>query len=109
MTDNEVEALELGQAALIADVKRVARVIVERYRAADADLTWHLLRDIEEETLCDLSLLARWPLESLLGLMSRSNIPPNEGAVSVEAATGLSGLPSFIYSMFQQARVELVF
>lgn len=108
MTDYEVEALELGRAALIADVKRVARVIVERYQAADADLTWHLLRDIEEETLCDLSLLARWPLESLLGLMSHSHIPPNEGAVSVEAAKELSGLPSIIYSMFQQERVELV-
>jgi hypothetical protein len=108
MTDYEVEARKLGQAALIADVKRVARVTVERYQAADADLTWHVLRDIQEETLCDLSLLARWPLESLLGFMSRGDIPPHEGSVSVEAVKGLGSLPAFVYSMFQRERAELV-
>jgi hypothetical protein len=106
MTDREVEHLELGHAAVEADVWRVARVIAERYLTGGATLSWQMLRDIEEETLCDISLLGRWPLESLVHFIGHAEVPPNEDVVDAESARHLTGLPAFIQNLFQQQRAE---
>jgi hypothetical protein len=102
VTDYDVENLELGRAALMFDVQRVARVVADRYLKSDIALTWSMLREIEEETLCDISLLGRWPVEDLMELVERSQIPPNEGEISPEWARRLTALPAFVYSMFEQ-------
>jgi hypothetical protein len=55
-----------------------ARVIADRHLKSSAALTWSLLREIEEEPLCDSSLLGRRPVEALTEFLDRSQIPPNE-------------------------------
>jgi hypothetical protein len=94
--------LDLGHAALMLDVRRVARVVTDRYLKSDTVLTWSMLREIEEETLCDISLLGRWPVEDLMELAARSQIPPNEGYISPEWARRLTSLPGFVYGLFEQ-------
>lgn len=102
MTDYDVEHLEIGRAALVADVQRVARVVADRHLKSGAALTWSLLREIEEETLCDISLLGRWPVQALMEFVDRSQIPPNEDVVSAEWADRLTSLPAFFYRMFAE-------
>jgi len=108
VTDHEVENLEIGRAILEADVWRVARVVADRYKKAGAVLTWRMLREIEEETLCDISLLGRWPLESLLQFVSRAHVPPHEDVVSAESSNYLIGLPAFIHSLFSKQGTQAI-
>jgi len=108
VTDLEVENLEIGRAILEADVWRVARVVADRYQKAGTVLTWRMMREIEEETLCDISLLGRWPLESLLQFVSRAHIPPYEDVVSGESSNYLIGLPAFIHGLFSKQGAQAI-
>jgi len=103
VTDREIEELNIGAETLRADVLRVARVVTERYMSVGAPLTWQVLRDIEEEALCDISLLSRWPLEAVSAFMSPAGIPPNDRTVS-PSAQGLAVLPTYICGVFHNGR-----
>lgn len=102
MTDWQVECLDIGSNALRADVWRVARIITERYLAAGAAPSWDVLLEIEEETLCDISLLGRWPPESLVGFFTPAELDPGETS-NTGASTASNALLSFyIRSLFSR-------
>lgn len=100
MTDGQVERLDIGSNALKADVWRVARIVTERYLANGAAPSWDVLLEIEEETLCDISLLGRWPPESLVGFFTPIKLEPGETS-DTDAPMGSDAFLSFyIRSLF---------
>jgi hypothetical protein len=103
MTDLQVDSLDLASPRFIADIERVARTICERHTAVDTELSWQLLREIEEETLWDLGLLSRWPAEIIAEFALTCQLAPHDGQVTAEAAAELAGLSRFIFRQFERS------
>jgi hypothetical protein len=104
MTDLQVDSFDLSSLRFIADVERVARIICERHIAAGSELSWHLLREIEEETLWDLGLLSRWPTETIAEFALKCQIGPHSGLVTADGSVALTGLSRSICNQFEWAR-----
>jgi hypothetical protein len=104
MTDSQIDALDLVGPRFKADIERVARVICERYIAVGTALSWQLLREIEEETLCDLGLLSRWPAEAVAEFADRCEVAPHDGLATADSAAALTGLPRYIWVQFENMR-----
>jgi hypothetical protein len=94
------EDLVVEARALEEDVQHMALTMATTYKLVGAALTWQLMREIEEEAFCDISLLGRWPLERLLRISGRDPIPAGDGVVSTVDAQMLVGLPAFIGKVF---------
>ena len=103
MTDWQVECLDISSNALRADVWRVARIITERYLAAGAAPSWDVLLEIEEETLCDISLLGRWPPESLVGFFTPTELDPGETSNTGSSTASNALLSFYIRSLFSRS------
>jgi hypothetical protein len=89
-------------AAFDADLAQVLRTIAERYASNGAGLTWQLVRDIREETLADLGLAARWPVEVLERVATHSGVPPLDGWIVPAEIGGLCDLARNIANVFQR-------
>lgn len=106
MKDIEIEATCALSERLKADIESIARIVTERYVAAGSPLSWHLLREIEQETIWDLGLLSRWPVELVTEFASRYSMPPLDGVIESGAARSLGGLPGFICDVFDRAKTS---
>lgn len=94
------------QAAFDADLAKVLNTIVDRYVSKGADLTWQLVRDIQEETFADLGLAARWPVEMIDCAATQSDVPPFDGSITDAEAGGLSRLARVVAAAFRKVRAE---
>ncbi|TCK33477.1 hypothetical protein B0G84_7715 [Paraburkholderia sp. BL8N3] len=99
MTDEQVATLKLGRDTFQADVQSIARVIVQRHLACGAEPTWQLLRDIVEETLCDLGLISQWGVEPLQALVATLAIPSIDGSITRDAGASLTGLSAYLTAL----------
>lgn len=103
LTRDELLAVQRGRATFLADVNHVVATIAERHRAAGAQLTWHLVRDIREEALADIGLAARWPAELLNDLALAAVVPPLDGPLSAADFDSLCGFTRQIADTFCDA------